>query len=292
MPIGRFGIGGFQFIFNDPDFWSALKNSFIIAGGMLFISIPLGGILAFLMVRTDLPGRRWLEPLLLTPVFVSPMVLAFGYVVCRRTGGFLFRLVEGIVRHGEAPWSIYSIFAITIIVGLTHVPHVYLYSSAALRNLGSDVEEAARVAGAQPFRVALDVSLPMTMPALLFAGVLVFFLGFEVFGLPLVLGDPEGHLVLATYLYKLTNKLGVPSYHLMAAVAVCIVGITFPLVLLQRRLLRARISSLRSRAKRTSVRSATWPWRWVALRSSCCGFSYGVRAALRHRAALLRHQLG
>ncbi len=100
----------------------------------------------------------------------------------------------------------YSILAITVIVGLWHAPHVYLYSSAALRNLGSDVEAAARVAGARPFRVALDVSLPMTLPALLFAGVLVFFLGFEVFGLPLVLGDPEGHLVLATYLYKLTQQ--------------------------------------------------------------------------------------
>ena len=67
---------------------------------------------------------------------------------------------------------------------------------------------------------------------------LVFFLGFELFGLLLVLGDPEGHLVLSTYLYKLTNKLGTPSYHLMAAVAVCIVAMTMPLVMLQRRLLQ------------------------------------------------------
>ncbi|MBW4947522.1 ABC transporter permease subunit, partial [Klebsiella pneumoniae] len=191
----------------------------------------LGGILAFLMVRTDLPGRRWLEPLLLTPVFVSPMVLAFGYVVAAGPVGFYSVWFRELFGVQNVPWNVYSVFAITVIVGLTHVPHVYLYSSAALRNLGSDVEEAARVTGARPFRVALDVSLPMTMPALLFAGVLVFFLGFEVFGLPLVLGDPEGHLVLATYLYKLTNKLGVPSYHLMAAVAVCIVAITFPLVL-------------------------------------------------------------
>jgi iron(III) transport system permease protein len=44
--------------------------------------------------------------------------------------------------------------------------------------------------------------------------------------------------VLSTYLYKLTNKLGTPSYHLMAAVAVCIVALTIPLVLLQRRLLQ------------------------------------------------------
>ena len=82
------------------------------------------------------------------------------------------------------------------------------------------------------------MSLPLIMPALLFSAVLVFFLGFELFGLPLVLGDPEGHLVLSTYLYKLTNKLGTPSYHLMAAVAICIVAMTFPLVLLQRYLLQ------------------------------------------------------
>ncbi|MCA8110422.1 ABC transporter permease [Burkholderia cepacia] len=260
------GIEGFGFVFSDPDFWSAVKNSFIIAGGMLFISIPLGGILAFLMVRTDLPGRRWLEPLLLTPVFVSPMVLAFGYVVAAGPVGFYSVWFKELFGVQNVPWNVYSIFAITVIVGLTHVPHVYLYSSAALRNLGSDVEEAARVTGARPFRVALDVSLPMTTPALLFAGVLVFFLGFEVFGLPLVLGDPEGHLVLATYLYKLTNKLGVPSYHLMAAVAVCIVAITFPLVLLQRRLLKTanRFVTVKGKAGRTTV-LPLGVWRWVAL---------------------------
>ncbi|MBL3964148.1 iron ABC transporter permease [Burkholderia sp. KCJ3K979] len=260
------GVEGFRFIFSDPDFWSAVKNSFVIAGGMLFISIPLGGILAFLMVRTDLPGRRWLEPLLLTPVFVSPMVLAFGYVVAAGPVGFYSVWFKELFGVQNVPWNVYSIFAITVIVGLTHVPHVYLYSSAALRNLGSDVEEAARVTGARPFRVALDVSLPMTMPALLFAGVLVFFLGFEVFGLPLVLGDPEGHLVLATYLYKLTNKLGVPSYHLMAAVAVCIVAITFPLVLLQRRLLKtaSRFVTVKGKAGRATV-LPLGVWRWVAL---------------------------
>ncbi|KWE55091.1 iron ABC transporter permease [Burkholderia sp. MSMB2157WGS] len=260
------GVEGFRFVFSDPDFWSAVKNSFVIAGGMLFISIPLGGVLAFLMVRTDLPGRRWLEPLLLTPVFVSPMVLAFGYVVAAGPVGFYSVWFKEWFGVHNVPWNVYSIFAITVIVGLTHVPHVYLYSSAALRNLGSDVEEAARVTGARPFRVALDVSLPMTMPALLFAGVLVFFLGFEVFGLPLVLGDPEGHLVLATYLYKLTNKLGVPSYHLMAAVAVCIVAITFPLVLLQRRLLKTanRFVTVKGKAGRATV-LPLGVWRWVAL---------------------------
>lgn len=77
--------------------------------------------------------------------------------------------------------------------------------------MGSDVEEAARVSGASTrLRVMMSVNLPMVRPTMLYACVLLFFLGLEVFGLVLVLGDPEGNLVLATYLYKLTNSSAFP----------------------------------------------------------------------------------
>lgn len=263
MPNKELGFEAYQFVFADEDFYNAFVNSLVIAVGMVVIAVPLGGILAFLMVRTDLPGRAWIEPMLLIPVFVSPMVLAFGYVVAVGPVGFYSIWVKNII--GMVPWNIYSLASIAIIAGLTHVPHVYLYSSAALKSLGSDVEEAARIAGATPLQVAKDVSLPMVMPALLFSGVLVFFLGFEIFGLALVLGDPEGHLVLATYLYKLTNKLGTPSYHLMAAVAVCIIAITFPLVLLQRLLLKQANKFIAVKGKAGRQRPLPLgTWRWVA----------------------------
>ncbi len=84
----EFSLGAFEFIFTDPDFYLALKSGFILAVGLVLIAIPLGGILAFLMVRTDLPGRRFIEPLILVPIFVSPMVLAFGYVVAAGPVGF------------------------------------------------------------------------------------------------------------------------------------------------------------------------------------------------------------
>ena len=183
--------------------------------------------------------------------------------------------------------------SIVVIAGLSHVPHVYIYSSSALRSLASDVEEAARVAGAGPSRVAATVSLPMVMPAMLYSGVLVFFLGFQVFGLALVLGDPEGHLVLATYLYKLTNKLGTPSYHLMAAVAMCIVAITVPMVLSQRFLLRNAHKYITLKGKGALQRTLPLGgWRWVArgyrrLAGGDRGYS-----DCRHRFPRLRHQLG
>jgi len=236
----------------------------VIAAGMVAIALPMGAALAFLLTRTDLPAQRTIEILVLIPVFVSPMVLAFGYVVAMGPVGFYSTWARSL--FGDVPWNIYSLTGIAVIAGLTHVPHVYLYSSAALKSLGSDVEEAARVAGASPLRVALNVSLPMTAPALLYAAVLVFFLGFELFGLPLVLGDPEGHLVLSTYLFKLTNKLGTPSYHLMAAVAVCIVAVTFPLVLLQRWLLRSagKYVSVKGKATRQKL-LPLGAWKWLAL---------------------------
>src|SRR5258706_1950500 len=237
MPTKTIGTGAFEFIFADSDFWDAFRNSLIIATGMAVIAVPLGGVLAFLMVRTDMPGRQWIEPLLLIPIFVSPMVLAFGYVVSAGPVGFYSVGAKDLL--GGVPWNVYSLTSIAIIAGLTHVPHVYLYSSSALKSLGSDVEEAARMAGSSPFQVAKDVSLPMVTPSLLFSGVLVFFLGFEIFGLVLVLGDPEGHLVLATYLYQLTNKLGTPSYHLMAPVAGCLGAVTLPLGMIQRWVLRS-----------------------------------------------------
>jgi iron(III) transport system permease protein len=262
-PSKEIGLEAFRFIFDDPDFYKALVSGLSLAFGLFIIAVPLGGMLAFLLIRTDLPGRPWIEPLVLVPIFVSPMVLGFGYVVAAGPVGFFSIWAKELL--GFVPWNVYSMASIIVIAGLTHVPHAYLYISSALRSMGSDVEEAARVSGASPLRVMMSVSLPMVRPALLYASVLLFFLGLEVFGLVLVLGDPEGNLVLATYLYKLTNKLGTPSYHLMAAVAVVLICMTIPLVALQRRLLRTANRFVTVKGKASRARPLPLgKWRWVA----------------------------
>jgi iron(III) transport system permease protein len=235
----RFSLDAFRYVIEDPDFWDALRTTALFSVGMGVVATPLGAALAFLFTRTDLPGRRWMEPLLLVPMFISSIVLAFGYTVAVGPTGFLSLWVKDLI--GFVPWSIYGMGGLIVIGGLSHVPYVYLYLSSAMRNLPSDLEEAARTAGAPVWRVAVDVTLPLVLPALVFSMALNLLLGFESFGLPLVLGDPSGLVVLTTYIYKLTTLLGTPSYHLMAAVCVVLLAITFPRVWLQRRLLaRAR----------------------------------------------------
>jgi iron(III) transport system permease protein len=264
MPTAQLTLDAYRFVLQDQDFWRALWTTLALAAGMTAIAVPIGAALGFIMVRTDVPGRHWLEVLLLVPIFSSAVVLAFGYVVAAGPVGIISTWVKDII--GVVPWDIYSLPSLIVIAGLTHVPHVYLYTAAGLRGIGSDVEEAARMVGASPFRVALAVSLPMVRPSVAFASVLVFFLGFELFGLPLVLGDPAHRLVLTTYLYKLTNILGTPSYQLMAVVVVVIILIAAPLVALQRHLLRdaGRYVSMRGKGlKIEPLRLGSW--RWLAL---------------------------
>lgn len=235
-PTARFSLGAYQYVLADSGFLSAFGTSLVVSLGMTLISVPLGSVLAFLLARTDLPWKKFLEPWLLVPIFLSPVVLAFGYVVAVGPVGFFSLWVKALL--GRVPWNLYSLYGLILIAGLTHVSHSFLYVSSALRSLDPAVEEAARVAGAGAWRIAATVSLPLVLPSILFSAALIFLLGFELFGLPLVLGDPAGLLVLTTYLYKLTNLLGVPSYHLMAVVALSIVALTFPLVYAQRRMLR------------------------------------------------------
>ncbi len=85
----KLGLSSYAFILNDDDFWYALGHSLTLSASMVLIAVPLGSLLAFLVVRTDVPGRRWLEPAILLPLFVSPMVLAFGYIVSAGPVGFI-----------------------------------------------------------------------------------------------------------------------------------------------------------------------------------------------------------
>ena len=263
MPAATFGLDAYEFVLTDPEFWTAARNTVVIAAIMTAVAVVIGAAAAFLINRTDIPGRSVLEPLILAPIFISPLILSLGYIVTLGPVGIFSLSVKRILSLGETPWDIYTATGIAVIAGLSHAPHVYLYCAAALRNLGSDVEDAARSAGAGPWHVATKVSLPLIWPAIISSGVLVFFLGFEMFALPLILGDPQGLQVLTTYLFKLSTRMGVPSFQLMAVVVVLLALVTFPLVFAQRYFLRnsERYVLLRGKAaKQRPLPLGVWKW--------------------------------
>jgi len=69
-PEARLSLSAYRFVFADEDFAVAFGTTLLLSACMTMIAVPLGAFLAFLMVRTNLPGRSWLEPVILVPVFV------------------------------------------------------------------------------------------------------------------------------------------------------------------------------------------------------------------------------
>ena len=260
----RYSLDAFRYVVGDSDFWRALRTTTLFAFGMIAVAVPLGAALAFLLTRTDMPGKGLLEALVLVPMFLSSIVLAFGYTVSVGPSGFVSLWFREL--FGGVPWNIYSLWGIVVIGGLSHVPNVYLYVSSAMRSLPSDLEEAARASGAGMWSVFRDVTLPMVLPALVFAAALNLLLGFETFGIPLVLGDPNGILVLTTYIYKVSTTFGTPTYHVMAVVAVLLVLITLPLVFFQRRLLRhsRRFAAVGGKGARSNMLRLGTTGKWIA----------------------------
>jgi len=78
QPSARLTLNAYSFVLSDEDFWTAFGTTVALGAGMTAIAVPLGATLAFLIVRTDVPGRLWLEPVILIPVFVSAVVIAFA----------------------------------------------------------------------------------------------------------------------------------------------------------------------------------------------------------------------
>ena len=61
-PRAQLSLAAYQYVIADPDFHSALGTSLIVSTAMVVIAVPIGSLLAFLLVRADLPWRRLLEP--------------------------------------------------------------------------------------------------------------------------------------------------------------------------------------------------------------------------------------
>src|SRR6185312_3451166 len=111
-PTAKLSFAAFDYILTDPDFWDALRTTVVFAIGLVAVATPLGAALAFLFTRTDLPGRSWLEPLVLVPMFISSIVLAFGYAVAVGPTGFLSLAVKSLL--GVVPWNINSLAGLIV----------------------------------------------------------------------------------------------------------------------------------------------------------------------------------
>lgn len=184
-------------------FWEPLRNTLMVAGGAIVISLLVGGMLGWLIARTDMFGRRWFATALIVPYMLPAWTFALAWTTL-----FKNRTVGGQPGWFEAmgftppDWLAYGQVPITIILALHYTPFVILLFGSALRRFDSQLEDSARILGASGFTVARQVILPLMRPALISAVVLIFAKCLGEFGVPYVLGLPVKFDVLATSLYR------------------------------------------------------------------------------------------
>jgi iron(III) transport system permease protein len=270
-------------LFSDPAFHKVIGNTFAFATLTTLLSVVLGVVMAVLIGRTDLPGRSVLGEVLLWPIYLSPLVVAFAWVIMYSPAGYVTLFVKH--RLHFQPWNLYTIPGMAMVAAVALMPIAYLYCSSSAAVADPALEDAARSVGAGPLRILFSVTLPLMRPPILYSTVLIFTIALEALSIPMILGGPVGIDFFASFLYNRWLGGTQPDYGLVGAAAVVLLLLVTGLVLLQNSLLRetARFVTVRGKATRPHVFKLGW-LRWVLFAFICL---YMLLAALLPMAGLV-----
>jgi len=229
----------FSGLFADPRFYQAAGNTIICGIGATLISCVLGFSLAWVVSRTDMPGRRWFEVFNLVPFFLSPYVGAISWVyLAAPHSGILSKLLADTFGLPPDFIPIYGIAGATWVLSLFYTPYVYLFVISPMRQMDPALEDAARVHGAGFWTTLRLITVPLLFPALLSAALIVFVTSAGLFDVPLALASPRGIRTMPTEIFQLVQY---PSdLGRAAAFGVMVMVVTIMFTVLQRRYIDRR----------------------------------------------------
>ena len=178
--------------------WGPLKNSFICGFFTVLISVPLGSVLAWLMIRTDLPGKKILGLLVTVPYMIPSWTKALAWLAMFRNStsganGFLAGLGIPV-----PDWLAYGPIAIVLCMSMHYYAFSYIMVSGALRSINSELEEMGEIQGASKAQILRHITLPLILPSVLSATVMTISKSIGTYGVPANLGNRIGYYTLAT----------------------------------------------------------------------------------------------
>lgn len=224
------GLVHFAAVYGDPGFYTLLWNTAVFAIGCMVCALLVGGVLAWLVERTDLPFKGPARVMIALPMVLPPFLLAMGWaLLASPRNGSLNALLKSLLGLEQAPLDIYTLGGMVFVETLALVPSVYLILAGAFRNMDPALEEAAMTCGARWPRMVTRIFIPMLAPALLAAAAYLLIVGALVFDVPGTLGMPVGLFVVSSRIvYLATDQSGgISAYGQIAAI-----GVTFLVLLL------------------------------------------------------------
>lgn len=258
---GAFTFSNYTKLFSEAGFGSIILDTLLFAVLTTVFALAIAVPMAILLERTRFPAARLFGQVLRWPIYISPLVLAFGWIVVYGPAGFLTSAVrEGL---GWVPWNLYSLPGMAFVEAVAQVPIAYLFCANALAASDTSLENAARSVGAGPLRILRSVVVPMLRPPMLYAGLLIFGTAIETLSIPLILGEPAGITLFSNFLYEQGIDSINPDYGLLGAASTFMLLTTIALVVFQTRLLKhaQRFVSVRGKATRSDLLDiGAWKW--------------------------------
>jgi iron(III) transport system permease protein len=238
-PADSISLQNFVGLFSDSRFRAAVFNTLITGAAATILSCIFALGLAWIVARTDAPGRKWFDTLNVVPFFLSPYVGAMSWIgLAAPHDGLLNQIVSTYLSGPDDFFNIYSLWGVTWVLSLFYTPYVYLFVIGPMRHMDPALEDAARVHGAGFWLTIRYVTAPLMMPALLSGALIVFVTSSGLFDVPLALAAPRSIHTVPTQVFALVQY---PSdYGQAAAVGVFVMAITVIFSMLQRSYMRRR----------------------------------------------------
>jgi len=188
----------------------SIQNSLLYASGAMVVDLLLGLAIAWVIVRSTIRGRALLDALVMLPLAVPGLVLAFGYLALAQEG----RAFSFLVGANGNP-----VILLVIAYAVRRLPYVVRAAVAGLQQSNVTLEEAALSLGATPMRMMRRIALPLLSANLLAGGILAFAFAMLEVSDSLILAQQAEHFPITKAIYALLNTLG-NGYELASALGV------------------------------------------------------------------------
>lgn len=205
------------------------------------VAVPAAILLAWLVTRTDLPGKKLVDSFCWIAFFLPALPVLMGWILLFDPEyGLANQAYTALTGADRGPFDIYT-FAGMVFAHLAarSVAAKYIFLAPAFRNLDSAMEEASRIAGSGPLMTLRRISLPILMPAFLIMLCISLLHSLESFEIELILGPPTGFYVFSTKIYQVINE-DPPLFGVATVLAMAVLISLLPLIFYQQRVSASR----------------------------------------------------
>lgn len=227
ISLTKLGVGNYVQVWSDPETWKLFYNTGIYVAGATAIGLFLAASLAWLVERSNVPGKAWIYAGVPMTLAMPGMLQAMAYVLLLSPRIGLIN--KGLEALGMAPVNVYSLGGMIFVEGLRLVPTAFLMLVPLLRSMDPSLEEAAAMSGANPRATMIKVTVRLMLPGLLAVAIYQLMSALEVFEVPGILGMPADIFVFSTKIYAIQHSaLLMPIYG--QANALAMIYVLFALV--------------------------------------------------------------